>query len=352
MNVPVTAEKFAAQSLKRWTTAVLTTQRMPATAAALCAGVLVRTSLRGIDTHGISRLPIYVEKLASGEVNPCAVPKFEHRAGLLHCDGDAGLGQLVGTSAVDQAMERAESSALVACSIARTGHLAALGTFVLAAAERGFFAILCQRTPPIMAMAGATGPVIGNNPIAFAIPVPGQAPLVFDMAHSVVARGHVVQALREGVDTIPGDWAIGPDGTPTTDPALALQGAMQPIAGHKGIGLAMLVECLAGSLNGALADQGPSPTSTGHGSAANVSGFLMVINPALAIGRDAFDASVSAWMQTFLNGSGPRARYPGQRQATCERERGAQGIPIPAGLLAELRSLGTRVKRPFDLHPV
>lgn len=352
MNSTVAADKYSAKALKCWTTAVLTTQGMPATAATLSADVLVRTSLRGIDTHGISRLPSYVEKLAAGEVNPRAVPKFEDRAGLLHCDGDGGLGQLVGTSAVDQAVELAGSTALVACSIVRTGHLAALGTFVLAAAERGFFSILCQRTPPIMAMAGATAPVIGNNPIAFAIPVPGQTPLVFDMAHSVVARGQVVQALREGVDTIPGDWAIGPDGTPTTDPALALQGAMQPIAGYKGIGLAMLVECLAGSLSGVVADLGSGPASTGQGSAANVSGFLMVINPDLAIGRDAFDASVSTWMQTFLDGSGPRARYPGQRQASCERERGAQGIPIPAGLLAELRSLGTRVKRPFDLHPV
>lgn len=344
-------EAFTAKALQRWIAAVLATQGMDAAAATLCAGVMVRTSLRGIDTHGISRLSGCVDRLASGEVNPRAVPRFENHHGLLRCDGDGGLGQLVATAALDRAMAQARSTAVVPCGIVHAGHLAALGTFVLGAAERGFLALLCQRTPPIMAMPGARGPVIGNNPIAFAVPVPGQAPVVFDMAHSVVARGHVMEAMREGAKTIPGDWALGPDGRPTTDPALALQGAMQPMAGHKGLGLAMLVECLAGSLNGIIANPLESSTATRQGSAADVSAFLVVVNPALAIGQDAFDASVEAWMQVFREGSGPHARYPGQRQASCEALRLADGIPIPAGLAVEFRNLGARVGHPFDLHP-
>lgn len=343
---------FNATELERWATTVLVRQGMSAGPAALGAGVLVRTSLRGIDTHGLSRLPVYADKLASGEVNPRANPKIHSQHGLLQCDGDGGLGQVVAPFALDHAMDLARTSAVVACRIHATGHLAALGTFVLMAAERGFFALLCQRTPPIMAMPGANGPAIGNNPLAFALPVPGAPPLVFDMAHSVVARGHVAQAFREGVEAIPADWAIGPNGAPTTDPAQALAGAMQPIAGHKGLGLAMLVECLAGSLNGILSAPESTRAHAPRGSAANVSAFLMVINPALAIGQDAFDASVSAWMHTFRQGAGPGARYPGQRQAACEQQRLTHGIPIAAGLLAELRALGQRVGHPFDLQSV
>jgi LDH2 family malate/lactate/ureidoglycolate dehydrogenase len=261
--------------------------------ADLTAQVLVRTSLRGIDTHGIARLPSYLEKLKSGEVNPRARPRLEQRQGVLYMDGDAGLGQLVAMAAMRQAITLAQHSAVVSCVLRDSGHLAALVLFVLAVAENGMLALLCQRTPPVMALPGALGPAIGNNPIAFSLPVAGAAPLVFDMANSVVARGNVMQALREGRATIPADWAIRPDGTPTTNPALALQGAMLLLADHKGIVLAMLVECLAGGLSGmAVADKQTGTASPLNGSASIASAFMLVINPALFVGQAAFDAHV------------------------------------------------------------
>lgn len=333
-----------ATALQDWASAVLATQGVDSANAALTARLLVRTSLRGIDTHGIARLPGYVDRLASGEVNAHATPRTEEAApGWLRCDGQGGLGQVVAWHAFGQAMARARQQPLVACHVRATGHLGALAVYVAAAAEQGFFAFLCQRTPPVMALPGASGPVIGNNPLAFALPVAGRAPLVFDMANSVVARGHVAQAVREGQAAIPSEWALGPDGQPTTDPVRALQGAMQPIAGHKGLGLAMLVECLAASMGG-IASAPDAATGTA-GSAANASAFALVINPALTTGREAFDASVSAWLQTYLQAGGPGARYPGQRQATCAQQRSRDGIPLPAGLRAELRALGERTGR-------
>ncbi|WP_184857231.1 Ldh family oxidoreductase [Acidovorax soli] len=333
-----------ATALQDWAGAVLATQGVGSADAALTARLLVRTSLRGIDTHGIARLPGYVDRLASGEVNAQARPRTEETApGWLRCDGGGGLGQVEATHAVEEALARARQQPLVACHIRATGHLGALAVYVAAAAEQGFFALLCQRTPPVMALPGANGPVIGNNPLAFALPATGRAPLVFDMAHSVVARGHVAQAAREGQTTIPPDWALGPDSQPTTDPVRALQGAMQPIAGHKGLGLAMLVECLAASMGGIA----PEATSGTAGSAANASAFALVINPALATGREAFDASVAAWLQTYLQAGGPGARYPGQRQAVCEQQRSLDGIPLPPGLRAALHALGDRAGLPL-----
>lgn len=335
-----------APTLLAWMADVLMSQGVAGQPAALTARLLLRTSLRGIDTHGISRLPGYVDRLAAGEVNARAVPRTEADAsGWLRCDGDGGLGQVVASLAFDEAMARARHQPLVACHIRATGHLAALAVYVAAAAEQGFFAFLCQRTPPVMALPGASGPVIGNNPLAFALPLAGRAPLVFDMASSVVARGHVAQAVREGRDAIPPEWALGPDGQPTTDPVLALQGAMQPIAGHKGLGLAMLVECLAASMGGITS--APDASTGGTGSAANASAFALVINPALTTGQAAFDASTAAWMQTYLQASGPGARYPGQRQAECEARRRQDGVPLPAGLLQDLRALGERTGCPL-----
>ncbi|MEJ8859315.1 Ldh family oxidoreductase [Variovorax robiniae] len=334
--------------LLTWTTHVLVHEGVAEKAARTAAHVLVRTSLRGIDTHGISRLPLYAEKLKSGEVNARPSIRLESRDGMMHCHGDGGLGQAVLPFALERMLLAARTTALVACRVESTGHLGALGTLLLPAAEQRLLAILCQRTPPIMALPGSNAPAIGNNPIAFACPVKGRAPLVFDMAHSVVARGHVMQALREGRDAIPGDWALGPDGMPTSDPASALRGAMQPVAGHKGMGLAMLVECLAGSLNGVIL---PEARTENHskGSASNVSAFLVVINPALVIGEHAFNESLNAWLQNYLEASGPDSRYPGQRQATCEALRRKEGIPVPDGLLAELQATGRLARHPFDL---
>lgn len=319
--------------------------------AATTARVLVRTSLRGVDTHGIARVLPYLEKIRSGEVNPDPVYQESVREGVLWFDGDGGLGQAVADAAVQAAVGRARSTAVVTTVIRRSGHLAALGQFALDAAEQGMVALLCQETPPLMAMPGSRGPSIGNNPIAFAAPVAGRAPLVFDMASSVVARGNLLQAIRDGQTEVPANWAIGPDGAPTVDPQAALKGAMQPIAGHKGLGLAMLVQVLAGSLSGS--DSAASAVAHGAtSSAGNVSAFLLVINPDRMIGRAAFDAHMSAWLSSYLDASGKGSRYPGQRAAQVELERTRNGIPVPPSVVKDLRTAGLLVGLPFNLTPI
>jgi LDH2 family malate/lactate/ureidoglycolate dehydrogenase len=216
MNINATGTVHVpAPALEDWVTAVFAHCGVPEAHARQTACVLVRTNLRGIDTHGVMRVLPYVEKLRSGEVNPKARPQAELREGVLHVDGDRGLGQVVASFAVERAVELAQTQAVVTSVIRNSGHLAALGLFVLPAAEAGMIAVLCQETPPLMALEGSTGAAIGNNPIAFAAPVAGKAPMVFDMATSIVARGNVLQAARDKVP-IPEGWSIGLDGLPTT----------------------------------------------------------------------------------------------------------------------------------------
>lgn len=336
----------SAETLNRWTSSVFQAAGATAEDAQLTAEVLVRTNLRGIDTHGVARVLAYIEKMRSGEVNARPQPKVAWRHGVLHYDGDGGLGQAVATRAVREAMAHARDQAVVTTMVRESGHLAALGMFLLEPAEAGLVALLCQETPPLMAPEAASRPAIGNNPIAFAMPVAGRAPLVFDMASSVVPRGAVLQAVRDKQATIPEGWAIGPDGRPTTDPQAALKGAMLPIAGHKGVGLAMMVQALAGSLSGSAT----AASAAKHGamsSAGNVSALLMLFNPEHFVGRAAFDSHVDAWLGTYLAASGPKARYPGQRAAECEAERRHSGIPLPASIEAELVKVGELVGRPF-----
>ncbi|MBK5570624.1 Ldh family oxidoreductase [Ensifer sp. SSB1] len=341
-------EHYSYQELERWVEAVFRANNVIGEQAEMAAKVLVRTNLRGIDTHGVSRVAGYVQKIKSGEVNAQAKPSFSVEDDVLRFDGDGGLGQFVATQAIRQTIELAQSRSVTLCMIRESGHLAAIGQFVLEAAEAGMVAILCQETPPLMALEGSRGPAIGNNPIAFAFPVAGKAPLVFDMATSVVARGNVLQAIADGREAIPEGWAIGPDGRPTTDPSEALKGAMAPIAGHKGVGLAMLVQVLAGSLTGSLT----ATSATKHGatsSAGNVSAFLLMLNPDRLVGRETFDGHVRGWLDTYLSATGEGSRYPGERAGACEVERRKGGIPLPASTIAELRKIGAAAGVPFDL---
>jgi len=350
MNSAPFTPRFAASALERWTAKVFAACGASDEDASLTASVLVRTNLRGIDTHGVMRVPQYVEKLRSGEVNPRASAKHEFENGVLTVDGDSGLGQAVATRAVRHAAELAKDMPVVPAFIRRSGHLAAIGQFALAGAELGAVTIICQETPPLMALLGSRGPAIGNNPIAFAIPLRGRAPIVFDMATSVVARGNVLQAARDKA-VLPDGWAIGPDGEVTTDPAVALKGAMLPVAGPKGVGLAMLVQVLAGTLTGSIAAQ----SAKAHGamsSAGNVGAFVLLLNPDLLIGREAFDTHVEEWVSAYLDASGPEARYPGQRAAESERERAVSGIPVSESLRDDLTKVGDLVGVPFELAPI
>jgi LDH2 family malate/lactate/ureidoglycolate dehydrogenase len=340
---------YTTEDLTGWAAAVFRACGVPDADADTTAAVLVRTNLRGIDTHGVSRIPVYAEKVLSGEVNAKAKPTSSIRDGVLYFDGDGGIGQAVATKAVRAAIAAAKQTSVLSCVITNSGHLAAIGMFVLEAAEAGLVAVLCQETPPLMALAGSPRPAIGNNPIAFAAPVRDGAPLVFDMATSAVARGSVLDAVREGTE-LPQGWAIGPDGEPTTDPATALKGSMLPIAGHKGIGLAMMVQVLAGSLSGSTASA--SATKFGaQSSAGNVSAFLLLLNPDRMLGRRLFDDHVAGWIADYKAASGPGARYPGERAAQSERDRAVAGIPVSDAVVQQLRTIGEQAGIPFTLEP-
>lgn len=341
--------RYPGAALAQWLAKAFESCGLTRADAGLAARVLVRTNARGIDTHGIARALVYVQKLQSGELHANPDVRFEERHGVVHCYADSGLGQVVATRAVAHAVGLASERGFVPVVLHDVGHLAALGMFALQAAEAGMIAFVVQSAPPMMAMPGSRGAAIGNNPLAFASPAPAGPPLVFDIAASGVARGNVLAAAREGRE-IPLGWAIDAEGNPTTDPKAALAGAMLPMAGHKGIGIAMMVECLAGSLSGA---RPASVTGATPGSApAKVGAFLFVANPELIAGREAYASHMAAWIAGYATASGPDGRYPGQRAARLEAERDRDGFSLGAGVAAELRKVGELTGVAFDVEPL
>ena len=337
--------RFDSADVTQWTAEVLQAAGIVPAHSAIAAEILTRTTLRGIDSHGVSRIPIYLQRIAAGEITSND-PVPEWREGALHVDGQGALGQVVATVAIDQAVQATEKVAFAGGVIRNCGHLSALGMFALQAAEKGRVALVCQRTPAVMGMPGSPRANIGNNPMAFAAPVRGGTPLVFDMANSVAARGRIQQAARDNAP-IPEDWALGEDGKPTTEAAAALLGYLRPLGGHKGIGLAMMVEVLTSGLAGWPEEE---RAAQGKGTS-GIDAFILVINPGLLCGQELFENGMHRWLRQFLNASGNGSRFPGMRAAAFEKDRRAHGIPFPSSVIRELREAGSGVGREFDLAP-
>jgi ureidoglycolate dehydrogenase (NAD+) len=213
--------------------------------------VLVLADLFGLSTHGMSRVESYGERLVVQGINPRPNITLERVApALVKVDGDNGVGPLVGMRSLEAAMEVAREYG-VGIALARgSNHFGPVSPYSYIAAEAGFASIIGSNATTTIAPWGGSDARLGNSPLGFGVPNPGGAPFMLDMAMSVVARAKIRNALKRG-ETIPDTWATDRNGRATTSPAEALDGFLLPIGGHKGYGLALVVDMIAGLLSGA-----------------------------------------------------------------------------------------------------
>jgi LDH2 family malate/lactate/ureidoglycolate dehydrogenase len=339
-------------TLERWTADLFEVCGLPREDAAATATILVRSEMRGYKTHGMTRVPSYVERLRTGDFNPR--PRLQHTSvsGGIVLDADGAMGQVAGPHAVRLGLDALRASASVMVCVQACGHLGALGIHALQAAEAGTFCMVGQRTPPVLAMPGFTRPAIGHNPIAFGCPVPGADPIVFDVACSVAARGHILMAARRG-ERIPEGWAVDEAGQPTTDAERALRGALLPVGNHKGIGVAMMVECLAGALAASAASLDPERNVVREGGAVGRQGaFVWLVKPDAFAEPRHFAEYMVQWTGAYLAAGEDEARLPGQRAAALERSARTDGIALPTVIEKELIELGARLGVSFPIPAV
>ena len=329
---------FRRSGLEAWCAAILRSTGLRADDAATASTMLVRTDARGGATHGVSRLRSYVEKLAIGEMVADARPSIDAGAILLRVDAARALGQVAGPFAMDAALAATSASPAAICSLRDTGHLGALGMHALRAAEADRVAVIMQATPPLMALPGARGPMMGNNPLAIAAPRPDGPPIVIDMACSVAARGNIILADKAG-RPIPEGWAVDAEGRPTTDAAAALKGSLVPFGGHKGMMIAALVELLAGSLSGAIHEASLNTGGQVRSAPGGVNAFILVINPRHMNGWSSYCDHVAAWTGHYSASGGPAARIPGERAHAQEQECDRTGIVLAASTFRDMRHL-------------
>jgi ureidoglycolate dehydrogenase (NAD+) len=238
------------RELLRFATAVFSTTGMSASDATTVAEVLVWANERGVDSHGVMRIPIYLKEIENGKYKPTAQPRLrELLPATFMLDCDRAPGPVCMMRAAAHAIEVADKFGVAVGLLSDPHHLGAIGRYAQWVAERGYAAIVILAGLPFMAYHGAKVASIGTSPIAIGIPgpLPDDAPLLLDMSTSITSSGRIRQAAAEG-KTIPEGVAIDAEGEPTTDPGRAA--AVLPLGGSKGAGLSLMFECLTGILAG------------------------------------------------------------------------------------------------------
>jgi (2R)-3-sulfolactate dehydrogenase (NADP+) len=229
-------------------TELLVAAGMDSAKAATSAHAIVASDRWGIGSHGLMRLPFYLDRLKAGGINPKAeLKKVTDMPGLVIFDGDDGLGHWQIQRAAQLAAERAKVNGIAAVGVGRSSHCGALGIYVWPMIDAGLVGIAFSTGPAVMPPTGGNKPLLSTSPVAAGIPT--NPPTVVDLATSAVARGKIQAKAQAGAELEPG-WAFTKDGAPTTDAKEALAGMLAPLGGAKGYALAVLVESLTGVLIG------------------------------------------------------------------------------------------------------
>lgn len=327
--------------------AVLAALGVPAGDARLVADSLVTADLWGHHSHGLLRLPWYVERLRSGVMTPVTRPDVVRDLGAVAVlDGRDGVGQVVTAHAVRDAVRRAGDHGVGVVAVRNSNHFGTAAYFTRMVAEAGCVGIITTNGSPAMPPWGGRRKAVGANPWSVATPGGSHGPVVLDIANTTVARGKVYAALERG-DDIPAGWALDADGAPTTDPAAAIDGVILPMAGHKGYAIAFLMDVLSGVLTGSsygtdVAGPYVPDRRSGCGHLVLALRVDAVIDPA-EFGRR-IDDLVDGTKAVPLAHGADEIYYPGEIEDRTAAERRRSGLVLPertiAGLLALAREAG------------
>jgi LDH2 family malate/lactate/ureidoglycolate dehydrogenase len=322
---------------------------MSTTDASLLADSLVFADLRGIHSHGVLRVPEYVDKLTVKGVNPQGKPRIVRSfGGCLVVDGDNSMGQIGMHFAMNEAIHRAEEHGIAAAAIRGSNHSGAMAYFAIQALPHDMIGIATTNALPTMAPWGGAEKIVGINPLGVAIPAGEELPIVHDAAFSGSSHGKIRIHQQKGL-AIPDSWALDKDGNPTTDPAAAIEGLLRPIGEFKGVSLALIMGILSSMLSGAAYGlelgnmvDGPTAGLDGHFVAAlKISAFEDV-----AYFKERVDKAIRQ-IHEVRKASGFEQTYaPGELEHLRERDYLANGIPLNEVTLIDL----LRVAEHFDAN--
>ena len=320
-------------------------------AADLVATDLLEANLQGHDSHGVQLAPRYVLNILAGKLDPNAAAEVVRQDGAITVvDGGMGFGQVVGRQAMDLAIAAAKAGGVGLLALRNVHHLGRIGAYgdhAVAAGLLSLHFVNAVSGPPVVAPFGGREARFGTNPICIAVPAPapGGAPLILDFATSALAIGKVRVAHAAG-KAVPENSLVDHAGAPTTDPGAMYgggpRGALLPFGLHKGSGLALMCEILAGALTGGGTNQPATPNDRGI-----VNGmFALVIDPARFGDLDSFRAETAAMVahvKTAAPGPDRAVLVAGEQEQRTKADRLRHGIPVPEATWEELASAAAEV---------
>lgn len=310
--------------------------------ARVAADSLIRANLEGTDSHGISRLAIYSRRMREGRISARPNIRVERDGSVVRVDGGNALGQVAAYHALKSAIPVARQTGIAGVSVCNSNHFGAAAYYCQMACREGMGLIATTNSPPGIAPWGGKKAYFGTNPIAFGFPTREEPPVIVDMSSSVVARGKIILAAREGLP-IPEGCATDEEGLETTDAAAALKGAVLPLGGAKGYALALAVEVISGVLSGAAFGPHVNNLYRGADPPANVGHSFILLNIPHWMPLEEYYARMEQFL-TEIKAS-PRAKgveeilYPGERRHRTYLKNVRDGVALPATVERELEGL-------------
>lgn len=320
--------------LKDWTAKALAASGAPPGDARLVADGLVQTSLWGIDSHGIARLPHYLTRLESGSIAPLPTMHFTTTgASTGDVDGGHGLGIVVCKYAMDQAIDLALKSGAGVVGVSSSSHCGAIGLYTRQATRRGCLGVAFTHSDSFVIPFGGKKPFFGTNPISIALPSDDpDRPLCVDMATSIVPWNKIMNARLEGTE-VPETWGVDSLGKKTSKPEDIV--AVNPMAEHKGYALAFLIDMLCGPLNGMPFGPHVTPMYASLEKHRNLGSLMIAVDLSRFPGGDKLPRVIGAAIDEVKRGN-EGIRYPGEPEYLAEETRSKVGIPVEVSLLQQL----------------
>lgn len=323
---------------------------VPQEEAGIVANLLARADLRGVASHGVTRLPIYIERLEKGYVrNKCQFEVLRQKGATAYVTAHGSMGHVVSHKAMNLALELAQEHGIGWVTVKDSGHFGVTGLFPMMALEHDLIGYISSNSAPMMAPFGGKKRVLGNNPLSYAFPTEKHLPVVVDFSCSVVASGRLILARKKG-EEIPLGWAVDKNGVPTTDPYEGYEGggSLAPVGGHKGSGLALAHEMLSAILGGgkwtinikSLYEKEESGIQgTCHS--------FMALDPDCFVGKSEFKQSMDEYIDA-IKGSGPadgveEILMPGEIEARTEERYLEEGVPLAQATVQDLEKLAQRL---------
>ncbi|KAI8954969.1 Malate/L-lactate dehydrogenase [Xylaria longipes] len=324
---------------------VLEGNGVPASNAEVVARCLIAADLRGVDTHGMNRIPSYMARVRQGILNATISPELTQVTPVVaQVDARNGFGFLAASKGMTAAVDMARKFGIGMVSIKHSNHFGMAAWIVQQAIDAGMMSLVFTNSSPALPVFGGKDKRLGVSPLACGAPGGKEKPFILDMAPSVAARGKVYKAKRRG-EKIPLDWALDSEGRPTEDPEAALGGVMQPMGGPKGSGLAIMMDVFSGVLSGsAFAGHVTGPYDTSKPS--DVGHFLVAIKPDLFMSLEDFRERMDYLYQRVVGADKAagvdRIYFPGEIEQLRKEEREKTGIPL---VQAEIDALNEEAKK-------